>query len=63
MKQKNTNNIVRYKVSDLPKDTQTDWARIDAMTEKDLKKNVQLDKDTLWADKKFWQIAQFLILI
>ena len=56
-----TKNIVRYKANELPKDTQTDWARIDAMTEKKLKKNAQSDEDTLWADKKFWQVAQLLM--
>ncbi len=52
--------IVRRKLSDLPKDTRTDWARVDAMSEEEIEAAAQSDPDAPPVDvdaPDFWEEA------
>ncbi len=61
MKKQRTKKIVRYKLHELPADTKTDWKRVDALTDRELKENAITDEDSLVADEKFWKVAQLII--
>jgi uncharacterized protein (DUF4415 family) len=49
--------IVRYTRDNLPKDTQTDWARVDAMTEAEIDAAARSDPDAQPTDAAFWEDA------
>jgi len=49
--------IVRYTRANLPKDTQTDWARVDAMTEEEIDEAARSDPDAQPTDFEFWKDA------
>jgi uncharacterized protein (DUF4415 family) len=49
--------IVRYSRDNLPKDTQTDWARVDAMTEEEIDAAARSDPDAQPTDAAFWEEA------
>jgi uncharacterized protein (DUF4415 family) len=61
MKKKRTKNIVSHHAHHLPIDTKTDWKRVDAMTEQELKRNARSDQATILANKKFWDSAKLVI--
>jgi uncharacterized protein (DUF4415 family) len=48
--------IVRYSPDNLPKDTETDWVRLDAMTEEEIEANALSDPDNPPMDMSdFWE--------
>ncbi|MEK7814433.1 MAG: hypothetical protein AAB291_00800, partial [Chloroflexota bacterium] len=49
--------IVRYSRDNLPKDTRTDWARVDAMTEEEIDAAARSDPDAQPTDDAFWEEA------
>jgi uncharacterized protein (DUF4415 family) len=49
--------IVRYSRDKLPKDTRTDWARVDAMTEEEIDAAARSDPDAQPTDDAFWEDA------
>jgi uncharacterized protein (DUF4415 family) len=49
--------IVRYSRDNLPKDTQTDWARVDTMTEEEIEAAARSDPDAQPTDADFWEDA------
>lgn len=49
--------IVRRKLSEIPKDTQTDWARVDAMTEEEIDAAARSDPDAQPTDAAFREDA------
>jgi len=51
-------NTIVHKLSELPKQTSTDWKRVDAFTEQQLVENAQQDLETFIADGAFWKNAQ-----
>ena len=51
-------NIVTHKPSELPKQSGTDWKRVDALTEQQLIDNAEQDLDSFIADDAFWEKAQ-----
>jgi len=53
-------NTVIHKLNELPKQTDTDWERVDAFTEQQLIKNAQQDLETFIADDAFWKNAQYV---
>ena len=60
MKKKYTKRLVSYHHNELPIDTKTDWKRVDTFTDEELEKNTKLDKDALYADENFWQVAKLV---
>lgn len=61
MKKRNTKNIVKYNLHNLPSDKKTDWKRVSALTDLELEDNAKSDPDTFLADKKFWQNATLVM--
>lgn len=61
MKKKRTKNTVRYSTSTLPVDTKTDWKRVRNMSEKQLKKNIESDKDAMLITDEFWKAAKLVM--
>jgi uncharacterized protein (DUF4415 family) len=53
----NEEHIVRYTRDNLPKDTQTDWARVDAMTEEEIDAAARSDPDAQPIDEDMWEDA------
>jgi hypothetical protein len=56
--------IVRRKLSELPKDTQTDWPRVDAMTEEGIDAAARSDLDAQPVDVNapdFWEEAVLVL--
>ena len=53
--------MVNYNTNTLPVDKKTDWKRVDAMTETELKKAALSSKETPLLDKKFWASAKLVI--
>lgn len=54
----NEERIVRRKLSDLPKDTRTDWARVDALTDEEIEAAALADPDAPPMDvdaPDFWE--------
>ena len=49
--------IVRYSRDKLPKDGQTDWARVKAMTEEEIDAAARSDPDAQPTDAAFWEDA------
>jgi hypothetical protein len=47
--------IVRKKLSDIASVPQTDWERVDALAEQQVRDNASQDNDSFLADKAFWQ--------
>jgi uncharacterized protein (DUF4415 family) len=60
MKKQNTKNIVSYNINTLPVD-KSDWKRVNAMSDKTLKKNALTDKDSFIADEDFWRSAKLVM--
>ncbi|MBM3925348.1 MAG: hypothetical protein FJ320_05075 [SAR202 cluster bacterium] len=52
----NEERIVRYKAGQVPKGD-TDWARIDAMTDEEIEANALSDPDAQPTDEEFWRDA------
>ena len=52
--------IIRHKLSDLPQKSQTDWGRVDALSDQALVKNAQSDLDSFVADEDFWKNAKLV---
>jgi len=52
--------IVKHKLSQLPKESKTDWKRVDTFSEEKLVRNAQTDLDTFIADEHFWQNAKLI---
>ncbi len=50
--------IVRYTRKNLPEDTRTDWARVDAMTEEEIDEAAHSDPDALPLDAEFFRRAR-----
>lgn len=61
MKKRHTENMVSYRAEHLPVDKATDWKRVDAMTEQELKDNAFSDEDTILANKEFWDAAKLVM--
>jgi uncharacterized protein (DUF4415 family) len=61
MKKQRTKKIISYHKGNLPADNKTDWKRVDAMSESELKRNARLDKDTIPLDSKFWESARIVM--
>ena len=51
---------VTHKLSELPKQSDTDWKRVDALTEQQLTENAEQDLDSFIADEDFWTQAQLI---
>jgi uncharacterized protein (DUF4415 family) len=49
--------IVRYTRDNLPKDNQTDWARVDAMTDEEIEEAARSDPDAQLTDADYWKNA------
>ena len=49
--------MVRYSRDKLPKDTRTDWARVDAMTEEEIDAAARSDPDAQPIDDDMWEDA------
>ncbi len=49
--------IVRYSRDDLPRDGQTDWARVDAMTEEEIDAAARSDPDAQPTEAADWEDA------
>ena len=58
MKEKNT---VRYSLSNLPKDSQTDWERVKNMTEAEIEEAAASDVDAQPTDSAFWANAEVVM--
>ena len=54
-------NIVSYTSENMPKDTQTDWARIDAMTEEEIERNALEDPDAPPITEEQWKNAVLVV--
>jgi uncharacterized protein (DUF4415 family) len=61
MKKQCTEKMVSYHASQLPKDTKTDWKRVDAMTQRELNRNAHSDVDAVLADPTFWKTARHIV--
>jgi uncharacterized protein (DUF4415 family) len=61
MKKPSTKNTVKYPAQQLPIDTETDWKRVDAMSEQQLQKNIETDKDAITVTEEFWQAAKLVM--
>lgn len=61
MKKLHSKNIVKYSTTNLPPDNKSDWKRVDKMSAQKLERNALSDKDTILADKKFWEIAKLVM--
>jgi uncharacterized protein (DUF4415 family) len=61
MKKQHTENIIHYKLHELPVDHQTDWEHLKNLSALELEKNAFSDPDTFIADKKFWEAAQWVM--
>ena len=54
-------NIVRYSRENLPKDDQTDWARVDAMTEEEIDAAARSDPDAQPTTEEDWAEAVLIL--
>jgi uncharacterized protein (DUF4415 family) len=54
-------NIVKYTLDNLPKDSQTDWKRLNTMSEEEIQSAALSDPDAQPTDREFWKDAKIVI--
>lgn len=53
---------VRYTLDNLPEDTETDWARVDALTDEEIEAAIADDPDAApILDEEFWKNARLVM--